>query len=131
MWIFSQAEVLILVQRYEFLSKSQLEWRCFREEAGAYPCAKIRIFKQITTEKGFTMQSGGVLILVQRYEFLSKSQPVRKQAAFLVGAYPCAKIRIFKQITTCRGLCCRKRRVLILVQRYEFLSKSQLFIIYN
>ena len=70
---------------------------------GVYPCAKIRIFKQITTEQGLTTEEVKVFILVQRYEFLSKSQRVSQWGVGETGVYPCAKIRIFKQITTGDG----------------------------
>ena len=72
-----------------------------------------------------TITLGKVLILVQRYEFLSKSQLVVFYPRYGIGAYPCAKIRIFKQITTKGMFFDSDIKVLILVQRYEFLSKSQ------
>ena len=68
--------------------------------SGVYPCAKIRIFKQITTISRSTLACRMVFILVQRYEFLSKSQQREKEEYNRKGVYPCAKIRIFKQITT-------------------------------
>ena len=68
--------------------------------SGVYPCAKIRIFKQITTGGQQLQVRKRVFILVQRYEFLSKSQQREKEEYNRKGVYPCAKIRIFKQITT-------------------------------
>ena len=92
---------------------------------GVYPCAKIRIFKQITTASPAMPPVHRVFILVQRYEFLSKSQRAFSSGSLSNGVYPCAKIRIFKQITTRLVVTRLAALVFILVQRYEFLSKSQ------
>ncbi len=70
---------------------------------GVYPCAKIRIFKQITTLEECGIDDLKVFILVQRYEFLSKSQLLITNITLQEGVYPCAKIRIFKQITTAKS----------------------------
>ena len=123
--------VFILVQRYEFLSKSQHKQLAQLNNTGVYPCAKIRIFKQITTRNDVGFVEKVVFILVQRYEFLSKSQHHLVLSVPTSGVYPCAKIRIFKQITTNCSMHCLAAAVFILVQRYEFLSKSQLWCRYR
>ena len=93
-----------------------------------------------------------LLLLPQRYEFSSKSQPLflrliffsccccyRKGTNFQANHNPCkpdifektvvvatAKVRIFKQITTLRFSEKIVGGLLLLPQRYEFSSKSQL-----
>ena len=66
-----------------------------------------------------------MLFTLQRYEFLSKSQPTSIVPYFGKDVVYLTKVRIFKQITTadiakyaCKGM-------LFTLQRYEFLSKSQ------
>ena len=92
-----------------------------------------------------------MLLLPQRYEFSSKSQQTRSECTGRSVVVATAKVRIFKQITTNslgvhRQKCCccyrkgtnfqanhntlgsvpRDNMLLLLPQRYEFSSKSQL-----
>ena len=68
--------------------------------SGVYHSAKIRNFKQITTEVPYLLSSVEVFITLQRYEILSKSQPEQTTTYPFIGVYHSAKIRNFKQITT-------------------------------
>ena len=113
--------------------------------------AKVRIFKQITTGKSCVAKVERLLLLPQRYEFSSKSQPY-SQAIILPSSCCCyrkgtnfqanhnliknsvhllpvvvatAKVRIFKQITTLLLISFNAFWLLLLPQRYEFSSKSQ------
>ena len=112
--------------------------------------AKVRIFKQITTlgVECYTLIT--LLLLPQRYEFSSKSQPCVQVLAAEKVVVATAKVRIFKQITTTSlqsakwtSCCCYRKGtnfqanhnsagnqdyslvLLLLPQRYEFSSKSQ------
>ena len=69
-------EVFITLQRYEILSKSQLLHTSSHGTNGVYHSAKIRNFKQITTNDRVYEQDIMVFITLQRYEILSKSQPL-------------------------------------------------------
>ena len=147
--------LLLLPQRYEFSSKSQLppcsspvrtRCCCYRKgtnfqanhnaSVSARRClrvvvatAKVRIFKQITTQTAESRHRRQLLLLPQRYEFSSKSQHkhadgctkmscccYRKGTNFQANHNQCrghgeynqvvvatAKVRIFKQITTRYG----------------------------
>ena len=114
--------------------------------------AKVRIFKQITTSEWESVPWTMLLLLPQRYEFSSKSQ--RHVTCFLFSLRCCcyrkgtnfqanhnrkqrswiilyvvvatAKVRIFKQITTKEHMKHSEESLLLLPQRYEFSSKSQL-----
>ena len=92
--------LLLLPQRYEFSSKSQLKQSynnshisccCYRKGTNfqanhnwiwrknwmvlvVVATAKVRIFKQITTGSGGRIPAAWLLLLPQRYEFSSKSQ---------------------------------------------------------
>ena len=119
--------------------------------------AKVRIFKQITTDACTKQSKKRLLLLPQRYEFSSKSQlnyvVIRKMQgcccyrkgtnfqanhnskvlalAEIAVVVATAKVRIFKQITTYRKFCYHIIELLLLPQRYEFSSKSQLYKQYN
>ena len=144
--------LLLIPQRYEFSSKSQ---HCFEYNDTCHVVAdttKVRIFKQITTISWTCTSESRLLLIPQRYEFSSKSQPgflsqlgangccwYHKGTNFqanhnnslvhLVAHYVVAdttKVRIFKQITT-NIIRLRAYLLLLLIpQRYEFSSKSQL-----
>ena len=114
--------------------------------------AKVRIFKQITTYRVNTPYFSTLLLLPQRYEFSSKSQHILDSGASLTSCccyrkgtnfqanhnefvleltgtpvvVATAKVRIFKQITTRWLRFVSRLRLLLLPQRYEFSSKSQL-----
>ena len=143
--------LLLIPQRYEFSSKSQ-----HKEQKDILYCVvadttKVRIFKQITTKTINSRQVIKLLLIPQRYEFSSKSQPLR---LCIVTLHCCCwyhkgtnfqanhneylkvhfgqdvvadttKVRIFKQITTQILLIAKVTTLLLIPQRYEFSSKSQ------
>ena len=69
--------LLLLPQRYEFSSKSQLKPKASAIFRVVVATAKVRIFKQITTVSAPAIRLHWLLLLPQRYEFSSKSQPAR------------------------------------------------------
>ena len=121
------------------------------EEKVVADTTKVRIFKQITTNK--SEGGGGVLLLLipQRYEFSSKSQHklllhnertsccwYHKGTNFQANhnewgviqskgrvVADTTKVRIFKQITTYTYNTDFVSALLLIPQRYEFSSKSQ------
>ena len=61
---------------------------------------KVRIFKQITTAKNVLQVISKLLLIPQRYEFSSKSQPAAIPNSVISVVVDTTKVRIFKQITT-------------------------------
>ena len=61
---------------------------------------KVRIFKQITTHSFRHHRSVRLLLIPQRYEFSSKSQPTSDTSNSNGVVADTTKVRIFKQITT-------------------------------
>ena len=61
---------------------------------------KVRIFKQITTDNHSGIKDFPLLLIPQRYEFSSKSQPRLKLTNHHYVVADTTKVRIFKQITT-------------------------------
>ena len=64
----------MILQRYTFGSKSQLNSPYELEIEVAYDIAKIYIWKQITTPSRVTEILERLLMILQRYTFGSKSQ---------------------------------------------------------
>ena len=66
--------LLMILQRYTFGSKSQRLVKYICGSPVAYDIAKIYIWKQITTLGRTTGKAVGLLMILQRYTFGSKSQ---------------------------------------------------------
>ena len=66
-----------------------------------------------------------MLLIPQRYEFSSKSQPAALNDPFNGVVADTTKVRIFKQITTQVMSTISNIELLLIPQRYEFSSKSQ------
>ena len=144
--------LLLIPQRYEFSSKSQ---RAFGSSISTVSCCwyhkgtnfqanhnslsddvrnalvvadttKVRIFKQITTSCISLFLRLLLLLIPQRYEFSSKSQQLSVIQSILKVVADTTKVRIFKQITTNIDVVIRHLMLLLIPQRYEFSSKSQL-----
>ena len=145
-------KLLLIPQRYEFSSKSQPLANCWYTYNVVADTTKVRIFKQITTGMSAIYANSSLLLIPQRYEFSSKSQ---QENNFKEKTYRCCwyhkgtnfqanhnvfhhrsyllfvvadttKVRIFKQITTQLRPKCKHILLLLIPQRYEFSSKSQL-----
>ena len=122
------ALLLLIPQRYEFSSKSQLNTASRKYIPVVADTTKVRIFKQITTLLVNSTLTLVLLLIPQRYEFSSKSQHFvamtltkagccwyhkgmnfqanhNKSLAILITLTVVAdttKVRIFKQITTAK-----------------------------
>ena len=119
-WLFA------ILQMYEFSSKSQLEQLMGILSIVVCDTAKVRVFKQITTNVCFIVLFLLLFAILQKYEFSSKSQPTLtcipvsssclrycKSTSFQANhnhhtdsCLSClvvcdtANVRVFKQITT-------------------------------
>jgi len=117
--------------------------------------AKVRFFKQITTCKAVFCKGQTLFAILQKYDFSSKSQ---HQCSPLSSIFSClryckstifqanhnrsylgwnhdavvcdtAKVRFFKQITTDNGRERGRLSLFAILQKYDFSSKSQPFVI--
>ena len=138
-------------QRYDFSSKSQHTQMITSLLRVVLYTAKVRFFKQITTNELITSQILELFCIPQRYDFSSKSQLNLKQSATIScfvyrkgtifqanhnssKTYPTkvvvvlytAKVRFFKQITTNTSCQITIIKLFCIPQRYDFSSKSQL-----
>ena len=109
-----------------FQANHNVRWHI---QPGRYVVAdttKVRIFKQITTEKPRWQLYYLLLLIPQRYEFSSKSQLSLRISLQILVVADTTKVRIFKQITTAAEIILTLVKLLLIPQRYEFSSKSQL-----
>ena len=99
-WLTFVLRLFVILQKYDFSSKSQLSWPCFYPSMGclwyckstifqanhntmprytawrAVVCdtAKVRFFKQITTNSNEEFCIAKLFVILQKYDFSSKSQ---------------------------------------------------------
>ena len=169
--------LFVILQKYDFSSKSQrfmpfhlpqvcCLWYCkstifqanhnasFRfipVQVAVCDTAKVRFFKQITTKVWEWPIIDKLFVILQKYDFSSKSQlkPVVlliqtcclwycKSTIFqanhnhtwagqnnIWAVCDTAKVRFFKQITTVRGVVNEIPELFVILQKYDFSSKSQ------
>ena len=117
--------LLLILQRYEFSSKSQPLTKFKLLLSVVADTTKVRIFKQITTRLILLLPCQLLLLILQRYEFSSKSQQAQPLMLLVLVVADTTKVRIFKQITTKFSLKYDAPWLLLILQRYEFSSKSQ------
>ena len=120
--------LLLILQRYEFSSKSQHSLLNAGVNLVVADTTKVRIFKQITTLLENSLKLSELLLILQRYEFSSKSQQSDLSSSDSPVVADTTKVRIFKQITTPLRMERGVNRLLLILQRYEFSSKSQLIV---
>ena len=147
----SKDALLLLPQRQEFSSKSQPQFSDFNSILSCccyhkgrnfqanhnlrvdplglcivvVATTKVGIFKQITTAEHRGEVVLWLLLLPQRQEFSSKSQPVVSEIHANSVVVATTKVGIFKQITTGVQGGFISPPLLLLPQRQEFSSKSQ------
>ena len=87
--------------------------------------AKVRFFKQITTTLASGTNATALFVILQKYDFSSKSQPLFFSTHSLTVVCDTAKVRFFKQITTPDNVHLHVRPLFVILQKYDFSSKSQ------
>ena len=117
--------LFVILQKYDFSSKSQ---RLFYEGyliLVVCDTAKVRFFKQITTKTLSYIFEYVLFVILQKYDFSSKSQHSRNSCAFNCVVCDTAKVRFFKQITTEDAARKTIEQLFVILQKYDFSSKSQ------
>ena len=169
--------MFVILQKYDFSSKSQplvplafaatgCLWYCKstifqanhnsranrpRNAFDVCDTAKVRFFKQITTPFRAAAYQKMMFVILQKYDFSSKSQPPIMATDWSRGCLwyckstifqanhnqtPClhlrqndvcdtAKVRFFKQITTNWKAYHQVGQMFVILQKYDFSSKSQ------
>ena len=88
--------------------------------------AKVRFFKQITTSIAKYWKQKRLFVILQKYDFSSKSQLTRIDKLKSAAVCDTAKVRFFKQITTAPTANTSQNMLFVILQKYDFSSKSQL-----
>ena len=102
-----------ILQKYDFSSKSQPERQINNNTFVVCDTAKVRFFKQITTQTHYVQKVRVLFAILQKYDFSSKSQHMSSSFGNLSVVCDTAKVRFFKQITTslqlveCNSSCLR------------------------
>ena len=143
--------MFVILQKYDFSSKSQPRLaRCARQRWCLWYCkstifqanhntsvletrlsedvcdtAKVRFFKQITTMCIYSAVPAMMFVILQKYDFSSKSQRMVKLPPLLWDVCDTAKVRFFKQITTGFTPYRALHQMFVILQKYDFSSKSQ------
>ena len=146
-----QRMLFVILQKYDFSSKSQHFLVNLGRLFVVCDTAKVRFFKQITTTILRTPARVRLFVILQKYDFSSKSQRVHRpsrtdtsclwyckstifqanhnwcQHGLLCCGVVCdtAKVRFFKQITTGRLRIYHLPKLFVILQKYDFSSKSQ------
>ena len=141
-----------ILQKYDFSSKSQQGVGLTYLIMVVCDTAKVRFFKQITTQKLGQFECKSLFAILQKYDFSSKSQPsvyngnvnlcclrYCKSTIFQANhnllinfcqlrcvVCDTAKVRFFKQITTEAAVSPVEDELFAILQKYDFSSKSQL-----
>ena len=66
-----------------------------------------------------------MFVILQKYDFSSKSQQVIEKTLLLSDVCDTAKVRFFKQITTEISYTELCAEMFVILQKYDFSSKSQ------
>ena len=123
--------MFVILQKYDFSSKSQLEKSITDNLSDVCDTAKVRFFKQITTEGRDGQVIYMMFVILQKYDFSSKSQLPCADRNLLFDVCDTAKVRFFKQITTSIRRLMLKHVMFVILQKYDFSSKSQRNVLSN
>ena len=93
-------ELFAILQKYDFSSKSQQTSADIADLSVVCDTAKVRFFKQITTNGEPLSYWSMLFAILQKYDFSSKSQPTCDRYSSTPVVCDTAKVRFFKQITT-------------------------------
>ena len=101
-------------------------WFCYAfSRCDVCDTAKVRFFKQITTITRALLGEGRMFVILQKYDFSSKSQPDLSGMEYPTDVCDTAKVRFFKQITTGKSRPISGNSMFVILQKYDFSSKSQ------
>ena len=118
-------KLFAILQKYDFSSKSQQDKGGAQCSAVVCDTAKVRFFKQITTDNEQAARKFLLFAILQKYDFSSKSQLSPLNGGLLIVVCDTAKVRFFKQITTPYMMYHIAKKLFAILQKYDFSSKSQ------
>ena len=124
---YNTALLFVILQKYDFSSKSQLQCREFNAVTAVCDTAKVRFFKQITTPYSTFLHLKRCLWYCKSTIFQANHNSGAVTAGWMAAVCDTAKVRFFKQITTSSRWCIIACTLFVILQKYDFSSKSQPF----
>ena len=118
-------ELFVILQKYDFSSKSQLRGRVSRCLAAVCDTAKVRFFKQITTWTTCAWWECSCLWYCKSTIFQANHNLNNVRVVRMYAVCDTAKVRFFKQITTFGIAEIIDFSLFVILQKYDFSSKSQ------
>ena len=117
--------MFVILQKYDFSSKSQQ--RPYHHEYILDVCdtAKVRFFKQITTQYPNMCIYLRCLWYCKSTIFQANHNRQDYNPAKAIDVCDTAKVRFFKQITTDKTTTQPRQLMFVILQKYDFSSKSQ------
>ena len=88
--------------------------------------AKVRFFKQITTLMAKSLARTMMFVILQKYDFSSKSQPLIVSCVNAIRCLWYCKSTIFQANHNTHWTFGRHHKMFVILQKYDFSSKSQL-----
>ena len=116
----------MILQKYDFSSKSQLMYIVISFLSAVCDTAKVRFFKQITTT--IKIKLSFICCLWYCKSTIFQANHNKKDIQNFIKRAVCdtAKVRFFKQITTTINKWTGEPLLFVILQKYDFSSKSQL-----
>ena len=115
-----------ILQKYDFSSKSQQEMDYALMNLVVCDTAKVRFFKQITTQVKPRVRWASCLRYCKSTIFQANHNMSIQKVKISEVVCDTAKVRFFKQITTSANLELKQLKLFAILQKYDFSSKSQL-----
>ena len=114
-----------ILQKYDFSSKSQLMLLRIPSTPVVCDTAKVRFFKQITTQYFTEIIANSCLRYCKSTIFQANHNAPRAELNSIKVVCDTAKVRFFKQITTLSTTSAMGVLLFAILQKYDFSSKSQ------
>ena len=118
--------MFVILQKYDFSSKSQHISDDLQEITDVCDTAKVRFFKQITTNCHNTKYNWEMFVILQKYDFSSKSQRLCFRSLWANWCLWYCKSTIFQANHNAIFLIIFITLMFVILQKYDFSSKSQL-----
>ena len=143
--------MFVILQKYDFSSKSQRRSLRYAACHGCLWYCKSTIFQANHNKFKSVDVNNSMFVILQKYDFSSKSQPdIQRTYSYIRCLWYCkstifqanhnwkswrvqcvadvcdtAKVRFFKQITTALMWAALQQLMFVILQKYDFSSKSQ------
>ena len=117
--------MFVILQKYDFSSKSQHRWTHEDMFVGCLWYCKSTIFQANHNSSKDNAIRLLMFVILQKYDFSSKSQPISWVSLSIVWCLWYCKSTIFQANHNLDDNDCPQIRMFVILQKYDFSSKSQ------